>query len=46
MDGLAEVGTAALGDEGFGLLGGGAVAEDDSGSGLVEEADGGAADAA
>ena len=46
MDGLAEVGTAALGDEGFGLLNSGAVAEDDFGSGLAEETDGGTADAA
>jgi hypothetical protein len=45
-DGAADVGTAALGDEGFGLLGGGPVAEDHFGAGLMEEANGGCADSA
>ena len=44
VDGAAEVGAAALPNEGFGLLGGGAVAEDDPCAGLTEEADGGSAD--
>ena len=46
LDGAAEFGAAALVDEGFGLLGGGAVAEDDLCAGLTEEADGGCADSA
>ena len=46
LDGAAEVGASALVDEGFGLLGGGAVAEDDLCAGLTEEADGGCADSA
>lgn len=46
LDGATEIGTTALCDEGFGLRGGGAITEDDPGSGLAEEADGGSADAA
>ena len=46
VDGAAEVGTAALGDEGFGLLGCAAVVEDDLCAGLTEEANGGGADSA
>ena len=37
---------AALVDEGFGLSGGGAVAEDNLGAGLAEEADASGADSA
>jgi len=46
LDGAAELGAAALLDEGLGLLGGGEVAEDDFCPGLTEEADGGCADSA
>ena len=46
MDGSAEIGAAALGDEGFGLLGCAAIAEDDLRAGLTEETNGGCADSA
>ena len=46
LDGAAEVRASALGDEGFGLLCGGEVAEDDLRAGLAEEADSGGADSA
>ena len=46
LDGAAEIGAAAFCDEGFGLWGGGAITEDDPGTGLPEEADGGGANAA
>ena len=46
LDGPAELGTAALFDEGIGLLGGSAVAEDHLCAGLAEEADSGGADSA
>jgi hypothetical protein len=46
MEGAAEVGTAALGDEGFGLLGCAAVVEDDLCACLAKETDGGCADSA
>jgi hypothetical protein len=46
LDGAAELGAAALLNEGLGLLGGGAVAEHDLCAGLTEEADGGCADSA
>ncbi len=46
VDGAAVVGAAALGGEGFGLLGCAAVVEDDLCTGLAEEADGGGADSA
>jgi hypothetical protein len=46
LDGAAEFRAAAFGDQGFGLLCGGAVAEDDLRAGLAEEADGGCADSA
>ena len=45
LDGAAVVGAAALGCEGVGWCGGGLVAEGYAGSGLMEEADGGCADA-
>ena len=46
LDGAAEVGASALCDEGLGLLGGGAVAEDYLRPGLMEEANGRCADSA
>ena len=46
LDGAAEIGAAAFGDEGFGLWGGGAITEDDPGSGLAEETYGGSTNAA
>src|SRR6266566_6382490 len=46
LDGAAELGASALLDEGLGLLGGGAVAEDHLCACLAEEADGGCADSA
>jgi hypothetical protein len=46
VDGAAEVGTSALGDEGFCLFGCGAVVEDDLRASLAEEADGGGPDSA
>jgi hypothetical protein len=46
LDGSAEIGAAAFCDEGFGLWSGGAITEDDPGSGLVKETDGGSTNAA
>jgi hypothetical protein len=46
LDGAAEVGAAAFGDEFFCLLRGGEVAEDHLCAGLAEEANGGRADSA
>ncbi len=46
LDGAAELGASAFGDEGVGLLRGGAVAEDNPGASLAKEADGGGTDAA
>src|SRR5207245_7706246 len=46
LDGAAQLWVSALLDEGFRLAGGGAVAEDDFGAGLTEEADRGGADSA
>ena len=46
VDGAAEVGAAAFGDEGFRLFGCGAVVEDNLCAGLAEETNGGGTDAA
>ena len=46
LDGEAGSGTSTSGGEGLSLFGGLAIAEGDAGSGLVEEANGGGADAA
>jgi hypothetical protein len=45
-DGAGAFGAAALRDQGLGPLGGGLIAEDDLGTCLVEEADGGRTDSA